>query len=108
MPGFIDPHIHPSMAGLILSMELITPLDWALPDRAVAGVRTEAGYRARLAGLVAAAGQDWVFTWGYHHYWHGSLTRGQLDAIAPATPVLVWHRSFHELVLNSKAIEALE
>ena len=31
MPGFIDPHLHPSMASVILPMQFITALEWKLP-----------------------------------------------------------------------------
>ena len=31
MPGFIDPHLHPSMAAVILPMQFITALAWDLP-----------------------------------------------------------------------------
>ena len=45
MPGFIDPHIHPSMAAVLLSTNFITPFDWNLPDRPkVTGIRTEKDY----------------------------------------------------------------
>ena len=45
LPGFIDPHIHPSMAAVLLTTNFITPFDWTLPDRPpVKGVRTELGY----------------------------------------------------------------
>ena len=30
-PGFIDPHLHPSMAAFILTMDFITPFDWNFP-----------------------------------------------------------------------------
>ena len=109
MPGFIDPHIHPSMAALILSMDFITPFDWDLPDRVVSGVRTEAEYLARLGDLVASKAKDgWILTWGYHHYFHGKISRQTLDNICPDRPLLVWHRSFHEIFLNSAALADLE
>ena len=45
MPGFIDPHIHPSMAAVLLTTDFITPFDWKLPDRPpVKGLRTEKEY----------------------------------------------------------------
>ena len=31
LPGFIDPHLHPSMASVILPMQFITALEWKLP-----------------------------------------------------------------------------
>jgi predicted amidohydrolase YtcJ len=94
------------MAAIILSMDFITPFDWRLPGRAVQGVRGEAGYRAALAALVGArdgAADGWVRTWGFHHYFHGALDRRVLDAICPDRPLLVWHRSFHEIFLNRRA-----
>ena len=29
--GFIDPHLHPSMAGVLLPMEFVRALRWKLP-----------------------------------------------------------------------------
>ena len=82
LPGFIDPHIHPSMAGecspsrnvscrsrleaLILSMDWITPFDWDLPDGKIAGVRTEAEYLDNLTSLVRDKTPDdgMILSWG--------------------------------------------
>ena len=45
LPGFIDPHIHPSMAAVLLTTDFITPFDWNLPDRPmVKGKRTKSEY----------------------------------------------------------------
>jgi predicted amidohydrolase YtcJ len=33
MPGFIDPHLHPSMAAILLRKHFITTLDWKLDTR---------------------------------------------------------------------------
>ena len=30
-PGFIDPHLHPSMAAVLLPMEFVTAMRWKLP-----------------------------------------------------------------------------
>jgi len=111
MPGFIDPHIHPSMAALILSMDFITPFDWNLPDRTVKGVRSEEEYLKELKKLVASKSTEessWIITWGYHHYFHGQISKDLLDKISPNRPLLVWHRSFHEVFLNSTALNDLE
>ena len=110
MPGFIDPHIHPSMAGLILSMDWITPFDWTLPDRTITGLRTPAQYREKLEDLVErkTVEDGMIITWGYHHYFHGSLSRQDLDLICPDKPLIVWHRSFHELYMNTTAMTQAE
>ena len=46
-PGFIDPHLHPSMAAFILTMNFITPFDWNFPwsRSTTKGVRSEKEYR---------------------------------------------------------------
>ena len=105
LPGFIDPHLHPSMAAVLLPMQFITALAWDLPWESVPATKTHEAYLARLAEL---AGQDDTdepfFTWGYHRNWHGNISRAELDAACAGRPVVVWHRSFHEVIMNSAAL----
>jgi predicted amidohydrolase YtcJ len=105
LPGFIDPHLHPSMAAVILPMHFITALAWDLPWEKVPATKTHEAYLARLTELAQnKEGDAPFFTWGYHRNWHGNVTRTQLDAACPDRPVIVWHRSFHEVIMNSAAI----
>lgn len=105
--GFVEQHVHPVLAGLMVMAEVIAIEDW----EAVAGfspaVRDEAGYRQRLRAALAAHGnrEEVFLTWGYHHYFHGEMSRALLDQWAPDTPVIVWHRSQHEVYLNSKVMQ---
>ena len=105
MPGFIDPHLHPSMAAVILPMQFITALEWDLPWEKVPATKTHDAYLERLAALTKGDDETPFFTWGYHRNWHGDVTRKEIDAICADRPVIVWHRSFHEVILNSAAIE---
>ena len=105
MPGFIDPHLHPSMAAVILPMQFITALEWDLPWESVPATKTHDAYLARLDELTAGDDETPFFTWGYHRNWHGDVTRKEIDAICPNRPVIVWHRSFHEVIMNSAAID---
>ncbi len=108
MPGFIDPHLHPMMAAVLLPTTFITPEQWNLPRGVAEGVTTPGAYSARLAEAIAAATSEAPFiTWGYHQAWHGPLTRAMLDAIEDVRPVIVWHRSFHEIILNAPAMALL-
>jgi hypothetical protein len=70
-------------------------------------VREPDAYRARLeAALAAHDPDDGVFvTWGYHHYFHGEMSRALLDELAPDFPAVVWHRSCHEFFLNTRVME---
>jgi hypothetical protein len=109
MPGFIDPHLHPYLAGILLPMEFITPHDWNLPGHRVEGVRGRQAYLGRLRAHEAELDDDeWLWTWGYHQLFHGELSRADLDAISTTRPILVWHRSFHEVYANSAALAALK
>lgn len=110
LPGFIDPHLHPALGARLLSQnEIITPEDWDLPSGFVKGVTDRPSYLARLQELVNedSESDEAFFTWGWNSYWHGSLTRQDLDAISDTRPIVVTQRSSHEVVLNTAALEAV-
>jgi hypothetical protein len=110
LPGFVEPHLHPFLAAKLLTMEIAAPEDWELPAGRVRGVRTRDAFLARLAEIAARRPADAsapTLVWGWHRIWHGDLTRADLDAIQPNAPLLVWHRSYHEVVANSRALEWL-
>ena len=105
-PGFVDPHLHPSMAAIILSMDFITPFDWNFPWSQYKGVRNQIEYRKRLSELCDSKGQnEWVFVWGYHPLFHGPIDKSVLDDLCPKRPLVLWHRSFHAVHLNSIALQ---
>jgi predicted amidohydrolase YtcJ len=111
MPGFIDNHVHPFLGALILPTEIIAPEDWRRPDGGVAkAARTAAEYRERLSAWIeACAGkEEWLITWGYQPMEHGKLDRKALDELCPNHPLYIMHRSYHEVYMNSKALEKLD
>lgn len=108
-PGFIDPHLHPGLgASLLVQNEIITPEDWTLPTGLIKGVTDRASYLARLTELVNRDpdSSETFFTWGWNRFWHGPLTRQDLDAISTTRPIVVTQRSAHEIVLNTAALNA--
>ena len=107
MPGLIDPHLHPVLAAVLLPMEFITPEDWELSSGRVEGVKSREAYLSRLEAFAATSGDGPLYTWGHHPLFHGQLTRADLDRVSPDRPLHVWHRSFHEMVLNTAAMERL-
>src|ERR1700693_3274247 len=106
MPGLIEQHLHPILGALTLSMDIIAIEDWELPAVTSKAARTPDEYQARLRQAVAFNSEPgaFMFTWGYHQMWHGPLSRAILDAVSTTRPILVWHRSAHEMYLNSAAI----
>ncbi len=106
LPGFVENHLHPTMAAVLLPMAWVTPYDWNLPDRRVEGLVGREAYLGRLRELDAErpAGEP-IFAWGYHQLFHGELARKDLDAISAERPLIAWHRSFHEIIVNTAALE---
>lgn len=109
MPGFIEPHVHPSIAATILPNDIIAPYDWVLPTETKKGVSGHDNYIARITKSINNnATEDAIyFIWGYHQLWHGELNRDILNKIAPNKPIGIIHRSFHEIFVNDAAIEKM-
>lgn len=105
MPGLIDPHVHPMLAAVALNMPYLAPDDWKLPSGFYPGVRTQQGYRQRLAEMLAASHDDPFLCWGYHELFHGPLDRAVLDQLAPDRPMIIWQRSFHDIIVNSATMK---
>lgn len=109
MPGLIDPHLHPLMAAVLLPMKFITAMEWAFPWETVRATTNAESYRAALvAGHVNLPPGEMFFTWGYHSYWHGEMSRSLMDEIFGDRPAVVWQRSFHEVYLNSAMMNELD
>jgi len=106
-PGFIEPHLHPMIAAVILSGDIVAPYDWKVPEGVKKGVQNHEDYLKRIKESVAKNGKAgaMTFIWGYHPLWHGDLNKKILTEIAPDIPVTIIHRSFHEAFLNEKAVE---
>jgi len=106
LPGFIDPHLHPSMAAVLLPMHFVTAMEWRLPWQTFPSVRGHNAYLDRLKEIDTniADPDEPLFTWGYHQIWHGKMGRAVLNGISATRPIIAWHRSFHELYVNDAAL----
>ncbi len=108
VPGLIAQHDHPFLTALTMMSEIIAIEDWVLPTGTVPAAKNQDEYRARLKAADAKLTEDpdtVLVTWGYHQAFHGKLTRADLDAINSTRPIIVWHRSCHEFIVNTKALE---
>lgn len=109
LPGFIEHHIHPLLGAMTMSAEVIAIEDWAIPGRFSKAATTPEDYSSRfkqaLAAMDSKPASETFFTWGYHQLFHGLIRRPQLDELSPDRPVVVWHRSAHEFILNSAALK---
>jgi predicted amidohydrolase YtcJ len=114
MPGFIDPHVHPSLPAVLTQFPFLAPDDWSLPTGEFPGAKTPAAYRSRLQELAADYFADPLhdpdipfISWGYHELWHGPVYRRELNEMFGDKPVMIWQRSFHELIGNDAAFDLL-
>ncbi len=106
MPGFVEPHIHPMQAAVMLNIPFVAPDDWDLPRGRFPGARTAEAWRAGFAEQLSRSSADPFICWGHHALFHGPLDRAALDALAPDRAVIVWQRSFHEVIVNSRTMAA--
>ena len=108
LPGFIDAHVHPTLPAILTQFPFIAPEGWSLPTGEFPASTTPNDYLNRLKYFVANHQRDEPFiTWGYHPLWHGEIDRQILSSLFPNIPVIIWHRSFHELFLNDRALIGL-
>lgn len=109
VPGLIEQHLHPLLGALTMAVEVIAIEAWNVPGKFSKAALNQEEYIARLQeALVKMKGADpseTLFTWGYHHYFHGQIYRPQLDKISPDRPLVIWHRSCHEFILNTAALK---
>ena len=109
MPGLIDNHVHPWLGALLLPTAIIAPEDWRLADGtvALAACDRDAWFERIRAAVAAHHGDgELMASWGFDHSTHGRRPRrSELDEISPDRPLIVWHRSFHEIFANTKALE---
>ncbi len=108
MPGFIEPHVHPMQTIMMLPLPFISPEAWELPGKTYPAARGKEAYEKRLKEELAKSDDKLFITWGHHRLFHGDMDRALLDRIAPDRPVVIWQRSFHEIIANSKALDLLD
>jgi predicted amidohydrolase YtcJ len=104
MPGLIDPHVHPMQAAVIINIPYIAPDEWTLPSGFFPAARSAGEYRRLLRAQLSKAADGPFITWGHHELFHGSIDRAELDSIAGDRPVIIWQRSFHDVIMNSAAL----
>ncbi|MCG3862691.1 MULTISPECIES: amidohydrolase [unclassified Photobacterium] len=107
MPGFIEQHLHPFLASLTLNMPVIAPEEWKLPSKTWPAVTNHDDYIAALMAQEKALTDpnEVLWTWGFNNFFHGELSRQELDKISNTRPIGVWHRSAHEFYVNSAFIK---
>ena len=107
MPGLIEQHLHPFLGALALNMPVIAPEEWILPSKTWPAVANHEEYIKTLTALEKSMKDpnEILWTWGYNNFFHGALSRKELDAISATRPIGIWHRSAHEFYVNTAFIK---
>ncbi len=107
MPGLIEQHLHPILGALTLSIPVVANEAWVLPGKTWPAATNHEEYMSALSALEKGMKDpnETLFTWGYHQYFHGSVRRQDLDSISTTRPIVVWHRSCHEMIFNTAALK---
>ena len=67
VPGFIDPHLHPAMAAVILPMHFITAMPWTLPWCEVPASLTSHAFDQEMQRISATVDDEILIFWGFWH-----------------------------------------
>jgi len=107
LPGFIDPHIHASIAASVLPVEIVSAMEWNTPRGKSVVVKDHDAFINRLKELDKSYEdpQKVLLAWGYFKPYHGSISKDELNSISSTRPIIVWQRSCHEFYLNDAALK---
>jgi len=107
LPGFIDPHLHASIAASILPVEIVSAMEWNTPYGKSIVVKDHDAFINRLKELDKSYGdpEKILMAWGYFEPYHGKISKDELNSISLTRPIIVWQRSCHEFYLNDAALK---
>lgn len=107
MPGFIDPHLHPSIATSILSVEITSAMEWNTPNGKSIVVKDHKAFMGRITELAKDYQEKGsvLYAWGYFKPYHGVITKDSLNKISQTLPIVIWQRSCHEFILNDAGLK---
>lgn len=108
-PGFIDPHTHFRMSGVLMSLTYVGPIDQQGPNGFDKGLRSREEVIARLRRAVETGPYDQpVVAWGIDPAVQGGhLDRDTLDAISATRPIWVMAYAPHVVAANTPMLELI-
>ncbi len=108
-PGFIEPHAHPLLAGILFNKPLLTPSPMPNPwGPAFPGVPNLNAAIEQLKKYSAALKdpQQTLLAWGYDVVAMGKVPDRQLlDQVSSTRPIIVWDASGHDMYVNTAMIQ---
>ena len=108
-PGFIEPHAHPLLAGILFNKPLLSPSPmpnpWGKPFPGVANLKAAMTQLTKYSEAMKDP-KETLLTWGYDVVAMGKQPDRQLlDQISRTRPIIVWDSSGHDMYVNSAMLE---
>ncbi len=112
VPGFIEAHMHPQIAGFFWQYIYVGFFDRYHPDgNFIKGCKNKKEVLDRIAQGVKLHQhkEGWVIAWGYQSefYGHEPLTVDELNPVSGDYKVCVENANMHAMYVNSKALAAI-
>lgn len=108
-PGFVEPHAHPLLAGILFNKPLLTPSPmpnpWGPAFPGVANLPAAMQQLKKYSDAIADP-HETLLAWGYDVIAMGKLPDRQLlDQASSTRPIIVWDISGHDMYVNSAMIQ---
>ncbi len=112
VPGFIEAHMHPQIAGFFWQYLYVGFFDRYDPDgNFIKGCRSKKEVLDRIANAVKLEKhkEGWVIAWGYQSefYEHEPLTVDELNPISGDYKVCVENANMHAMYVNKHGLDAI-
>lgn len=109
-PGFIEPHAHPLLAGVLFNKPLLTPSPmsnpWGAPFPGVPNLQAAIAQLKKYSTDIKDP-KETLLAWGYDVVAMGKLPDRQLlDQASTTRPIIVWDISGHDMYVNSAFIKS--
>ena len=108
-PGFVEPHAHPLLAGLLFNRPLLTPSPmpnpWGTPFAGVPNLPAAMAQLKKYSDAIKDP-KEILLTWGYDVVAMGKRPDRQLlDQASTTRPIIVWDISGHDMYVNTAMIK---
>jgi len=111
-PGFIEPHAHPLLGGILFNKPLLTPSPmpnpWGPAFPGVANLQAAMAQLKKYSDDIKDPHQT-LLAWGFDVVAMGKMPDRQLlDQASSTRPIIVWDASGHDMYVNSAFIKSYD
>ncbi len=108
-PGFIEPHAHPLLGGILFNKPLLTPSPmpnpWGPAFPGIPNLQAAMDQLKKYSSAIKDPNQT-LLAWGFDVVAMGKVPDRQLlDQVSATRPIIVWDASGHDMYVNSATIK---